>query len=58
VERRKKFEEQEKLEKTRREEMLHTHEIRLEHYVKMCQLSRSYDKTSLNDTIMDYEYLH
>ena len=38
--------------------MLHTHEIRLEHYVKMSQLGRSYNKPQLNDSIMEYDYLH
>ena len=47
------------LEKLTRENKMNTREIRMDHYVDMQNLDKSYyDKGYINDNVMDYEYLH
>ena len=47
------------LEKLTRENKMNTREIRMDHYVEMQNLDKSYyDKGYINDNVMDYEYLH
>ena len=57
--RRRDFEEAMSLEKLTRENKMNTREIRMDHYVDMQNLDKSYyDKGYINDNVMDYEYLH
>ena len=47
------------LEKLTRENKMNTREIRMDHYVEMQNLDKSYyDKGYINDNVMDYGYLH
>ena len=47
------------LEKLTRENKMNTREIRMDRYVEMQNLDKSYyDKGYINDNVMDYEYLH
>ena len=59
TENRKKFEKNMQDEDKRRELGLNTHEIRVEHYMKMADLEKhAYNKAHMNDSEMTYDYLH
>ena len=57
--RRKKLEENLKIETMAREGKMNTREIRVAHYAQMQNLDRlEYDKTYINDNVLDYDFLH